>query len=620
MAGARVGNDGPVEHDLLIVLGGIAAAGIVCQWVAARLKLPSILVLLIVGAAAGQTDTLNPDEVFGDLLFPAVSLSVALILFEGSLGLGRRQLRDAGATTVLLCTVGAAVTFVVLWQVAERALDIDRGIAALIAANLIVTGPTVIGPLLQQVRPRGRVGAILQAEGIIIDPIGAAAAIVVFELIVASDLDGVNAHTATTIGSIVGIGAGIGLAAALLLVVALSRFLVPDHLRQPAVVATVLFTFALSNHFQEESGLVAVTVLGLALANQNRVDLHEVLELVESLQVLVLSSLFLILAARLDLGIVADDLGPNLVLLAAAVIIARPLAVAASTVRSGLHVKERAFLALIAPRGIVAAAIASVFTIRLEEAGIPGAQRFTSAVLTVLIGTIVVYGVGGRWIGTRLDVAEEEPTGVLIVGVNDWSSRLSDLLRSHGLRTMLVDRKRASVVTARLAGQEAVHGSILSTRLHDTMDLSGIGQLLAVTSSDEVNALAVERLRSRFGRSNTWMLAPKDDEHQVGRVLRWPSVETIERRLAAGHLLRATRLSDEFDWDAYRARNPGAEVLGVIRDGRFVVPSDEHLVTPTPGDVLIALAPRPRDVPVPPEPGTDETGRRRARPASSELP
>src|SRR5690606_17614245 len=303
------------------------------------------------------------------------------------------------------------------------------------------------GPLLKQVRPRGRVGAILQAEGIIIDPIGAAAAIVVFELILASRLEGVNADTATTLLAIVGIGAGIGLAGAAILVVALGRFLLPDHLRQPAVVAMVLFTFALSNHFQEESGLVAVTVLGLALANQNRVDLHEVLELVESLQVLVLSSLFLILAARLDLGIVADDLGPNLVLLAAAVIIARPLAVAASTVRSGLHVKERAFLALIAPRGIVAAAIASVFTIRLEEAGIPGAQRFTSAVLTVLIGTIVVYGVGGRWIGTRLDVAEEEPTGVLIVGVNDWSSRLSDLLRSHGLRTMLVDRKRASVVT-----------------------------------------------------------------------------------------------------------------------------------------------------------------------------
>src|SRR5690606_1135310 len=271
------------------------------------------------------------------------------------------------------------------------------------------------GPLLKQVRPRGRVGAILQAEGIIIDPIGAAAAIVVFELILASRLEGVNADTATTLLAIVGIGAGIGLAGAAILVVALGRFLLPDHLRQPAVVAMVLFTFALSNHFQEESGLVAVTVLGLALANQTRVDLHEVLELAESLQVLVLSSLFLILAARLDLGVVADDLVANLVLLAAAVLVARPLAVAASTVGSKLHLRRRACAGPVARRGIVAAAIASVFTFGLAGAGIPGPDRFAGAVLTVLVGTIIVYGIGGRWIGTRLDVAEEEPRGVLIV-------------------------------------------------------------------------------------------------------------------------------------------------------------------------------------------------------------
>lgn len=594
-----------MEHGSLIVLAGIAAAGIVCQWLASRLRLPSILVLLVVGAAAGQVGALDPDHLFGDLLFPVVSLSVALILFEGSLGLGRRQLREAGAPALLLTTVGAAVTFVVLWQVAERALGIERGIAAMIAANLIVTGPTVIGPLLQQVRPRGRVGAILQAEGIIIDPIGAATAIVVFELVADSQVQGVDLHTAGKLLAIVGIGAVIGLAGAALLVVALGRFLLPDHLRQPAVVAMVLFTFALSDHLQEESGLVAVTVLGLALAVQQRVDLHEVLELAESLQVLVLSSLFLILAARLDLAVVVDDLGANLVLLAVAVVVARPLAVAVSTIRSGLHRRERAFLAAVAPRGIVAAAIASVFALRLDEAGVAGADRFTGAVLTVLIGTIIVYGLGGRWIGTRLDVAEGDPTGVLIVGVHDWSQRLSELLREHGLRTMLVDRKRASVVTARLAGEEAVHGSILSSRLHDSLDLSGIGQLLALTSSDEVNALAVERLRGRFDRSRTWMLAPKEDEHRVGRVLCWPEVSTIEQRLAGGGRLRATRLSEAFDWDRYQQRHSGAAVLGVVRDGRFVVPSDEDQVTPAPGDVLVALtAPTGHDATPTPEPRT----------------
>ncbi len=577
-----------MPHDPLLVLGGIVGAGIACQWVAARLQLPSILVLLVVGAIAGQAEVLDPDAVFGELLFPGVSLAVALILFEGSLGLGRRELKAAGAPALMLCTVGAAVTFLVLWQVAQRVLDVDSGIAALIAANLIVTGPTVIGPLLHQVRPRGRVGAILQAEGIIIDPIGAAAAIVVFEVIRASEVDGGSVDLLATILAIVGIGTLIGLAAAALLVVALGRFLLPDHLRQPAVVAVVLFSFALSDHFQHESGLVAVTVLGLALANQRRVDLHEMHDLAESLQVLVLSSLFLVLAARLDLDVVRADLSGHLLLLLAAVVVARPLAVAVATVRSGLQRRERAFLASIAPRGIVAASIASVFAIRLDEAGIEGSDRFAGAVLTVLIGTIIVYGVGGRWIGTRLRVAEEEPRGVLIVGADEWCQRLAELLREHGMRTMLVDRKRASVVTARLAGQEAIHGSILSGRIHDNLD--GIGQVLALTASDEVNALAVERLRGRFGRSNTWQVAPADPEHQAGRVLRWPSRETIQQRVEAGARVRAARLSEEFGWDAYRARNPGAELLGVVRGGRFVVPSDEHLVTPQAGDVLVALS------------------------------
>src|SRR3546814_4618553 len=178
----------------------------------------------------------------------------------------------------------------------------SRGIAALIGANLIVTGPTVIGPLLQQVRPRGRVGAILRAEGIIIDPIGAAAAIVVFELLIADQLETALSDTVLTLGTIAVVGAGIAVLGAGALLVGLGRFLLPDHLRQPAVVALVLLTFAVSDHFQEESGLVAVTVLGLVLANQTYVDITAVLAFPELLPVPVFSALFLLLAARLELG------------------------------------------------------------------------------------------------------------------------------------------------------------------------------------------------------------------------------------------------------------------------------------------------------------------------------
>lgn len=578
-----------MEHEPLLVLAAVGAVGIAAQWLAWRLRLPSILVLLLVGAVAGRTGALDPDELLGDLLFPVVSLSVALILFEGSLGLGRRELRAAGRPAVLLCTVGAAITFVVVWAVAALVLEVDGGIAALVAANLIVTGPTVIGPLLQQVRPRGRVGAVLRAEGIIIDPIGAAAAIVVFELLAADRLDGAWGDTATTLLAVGGSGAATGLAGAVVLVVVLSRFLLPDQLRQPAVVATVLLTFAVADQLQQESGLVAVTVLGLALANQERVDLDPLLEFAESLQVLVLSSLFLLLAARLDLDVVQADLSGNLLLLAAAVLIARPVGVAVSTIGSGLSFRERAFLAAVAPRGIVAAAIASVFAIRLEQADIDGADRFAGAVVTVLIGTIVVYGVGARWVGRRLQVAEHDPHGVLIVGAHPWGRRLAELLREQGLRTLLVDRDRAKVVMSRLAGQDTVHGSILSPQLREGLDLEGIGQVLALTTNDEINALAVERLRSRFGRSNTWQL-PTDGEHLVGRPLGWPDGDVIEARLDEGARLRATRLSTEFDWAAYQERNPDAALLGVVRAGQLVLAEADRPLAPAPGDVVLALA------------------------------
>ena len=588
-----------MEPEPLLVLAGVAAAGILSQWAAWRLRLPSILVLLVVGAAAGATGWLDPDALLGDLLFPVVSLSVALILFEGSLGLGRRDLRAAGTTAIVLCTVGAGVTFGILWLTARLVLDIDRGLGALVAANLIVTGPTVIGPLLQQVRPRGRVGAILRAEGIIIDPIGAAATIVVFELLASGQLDTAASDTIARLIVIAAAGVGAGLVGAALVGISLGQFLVPDHLRQPAIVATVLATFAVADHLQHESGLVAVTVLGLIVANLRRVDVDAALEFAENLQVLVLSALFILLAARLDLDLVRRDLAGNLLLLAVAVLVARPLAVALSTIGSGLTWRERVFLAAVAPRGIVAAAIASVFVLRLEEAGIEGSGRFAGAVITVLVGSILVYGVGSRWVAGRLGLSETAREGVLIVGAHPWGVRLAEVLQEHGLRTLLVDRDRAKVVMARQAGRDTVHGSVLSPRVRDGLDLEGIGHLLAITSSAEVNALAVDRLRGQFGRPHTWQLPTDDLGHLAGRPLAWPRYATVEQRLAAGAGIRATRISEQFDAAAYRRRNPGAEALLLVRAGRIVLAEQGEVLSPRAGDVVVSLSQPARPEPSP---------------------
>ena len=577
-----------MKHDPLLVLAVVAATGVVAQWVAWRLRIPSILVLLVVGGVAGALEWLDPDDLLGDLLFPVVSLSVALILFEGSLSLGRRDLRTAGRTVVLLSTVGAAITFGLLWLVGVLVLDVRRGIAALIAANLIVTGPTVVGPLLEQVRPRGRVGAVLRAEGIIIDPIGAAAAIVVFQVVLADHLEHAVLEVVGTLVLIAAIGAATGVIAALVLTVVLGEFLIPDRLQQPAIVAMVLLTFAVADFMQEESGLVAVTVLGLVLANQRRVDVDAALEFAENLQVLVLSSLFLLLAAHLDLEAVRDDLGGNLLLFVAAVLVVRPISVALSTIGSGLSWRERAFIAAIAPRGIVAAAIASIFSLRLDDAGIEGSQSFAGAVITVLVGTIIVYGLTARRTARLLQVSEPERRGVLIIGAHPWGVRLSEVLRAQGLRTLLIDSDRAKVVTARMAGNDTVHESVLSSRVRDELDLEGIGQLLAITSRAEINELAVQRLGSHFGRSNTWRLPT--DEPLAGRPLAWPTHAEIERRVANGATIRATRLSERFDWDAFSSRNGDASPLLLIRNHGVVLAEEGTHLSPRPSDVLVSLS------------------------------
>src|SRR5690606_37949634 len=322
------GNVRAVTGDPLLALAGIAGGGVAAQWLADRLRIPVIIVLLVAGLLVGPVlGLLDPDELLGDLLFPVVSLSVGIILFEGSLSLGVRQLRAAGPVALSLVTVGAAVAFVLTTLLAVTVLGRLAHSAALLGAILVVTGPTVIGPLLRQVRPRGRLGPILRTEGILIDPLGAVLALLVFEVVEAEQT---GQAVVSILGTLAGVGlsgALLGLAGAALVWAAMRWFLVPDHLQQAVVLGTVLVVFALADHLQEESGLLAVTVMGLALANQRRVSVERVAEFNETLQVLLVSGLFLVIAARLDLDDLRADLGLNLLFLAALVLLVRPASV-----------------------------------------------------------------------------------------------------------------------------------------------------------------------------------------------------------------------------------------------------------------------------------------------------
>jgi len=487
----------------------IVGAGMIAQWVAWRTQLPSIIALLVAGLMLGPvTGVLEPDELLGDTLFPLVSLSVALILFEGGLDLPPRVLRNTGTVVRRLITIGAVVTGVVGWYAAREIFDISNEVAIVLATVLVVTGPTVVGPLLRFVRPAGRTGPILRAEGVMIDPIGATAALVAFELVLADETNEAVLSLLGIVGLTLVAGIGLGLGTAFLLDTALRRFLIPDQLAVPMTFAFVVASYVASNEIQEESGLLAVTVVGIYLARRDTSTIRQVLEFNESLRTLLISALFILLAARIEADALRDVALPALGFLAVLVFVARPLQVFVSTIRTALTWRERVFLTAMAPRGIVAAAVSAIFALRLEEEDVAGADKIVPIVFLIIIGTIVVYGFVAGPAARLLGLADSQADGVLIVGSHATARGMAVQLKRRSVKTLLIDTDPYNVTRAIALGLSARRMSALAEDAAESLDLRGIGRLLAVTSNDEVNALATGRFARVFGRREVFQLAP----------------------------------------------------------------------------------------------------------------
>jgi NhaP-type Na+/H+ or K+/H+ antiporter len=538
------------ESALGPTLAIIVGVGMAAQWIAWRTQVPSIILLLVAGLLLGPVFSLiDPDAFLGGTLFPVVSLSVALILFEGGLDLPPRELRSTGTVVRRLITVGAIITFLVAAWGAEQMFDISRGAAAVMAAVLVVTGPTVVGPLLRFVRPSGRTGPMLRAEGILIDPIGATAALVAFEVALTDEPGEAISAVLGVIGLTLLAGAGIGFLLAYVLDHALRRFLIPDHLGNPIALAIVIVGFVISNEVQEEAGLLTVTVMGIWLARRDSAAVRQLLEFNESLRTLLISALFILLAARIEPEQLRDVAVPSLMFLALLVFVARPLGVIVSTVRTGLTWRERLFLMVMAPRGIVAAAVSAIFALRLEEEGVRGAELIVPIVFLVIIGTIVVYGFLAGPIARALDLAEARANGVLIVGAHSIARGLAKALSDLDVKTMLVDTDPYNVTRSVALGLPARRLSVLTEEATHELDLRGIGRILALTSNDEVNALASGRFARVFGRRETFQLAPSErqrsgalPEELLGRIIGIEGLDygTLDERTRQGWRVRSS--------------------------------------------------------------------------------
>lgn len=591
------------------------ALGVGGQWLALRLRLPSILVLLIAGFAVGPFTELffdrkliDPDPLFGPLLFPFVGLAVGVILLEGGLSLRRSELEEIGPGLRRLLSVGVLVTWLGTALAAHAALDFPWTLAALIGALLVVTGPTVTIPLLAFVRPRGSVGALVKWEGIVNDPIGAVLAVLVFEWIRAGGGREAAGDVVLAMLASAGIGIGLGLAAGWGLGQLLRRHLVPDTLQSPLVLLVSLLFFALSNQLRAESGLITVTVLGISLANQERVRLEHIVEFKENLRVVLIGTLFVLLAARLDLADIAT-LGPgSLVFAALMILVVRPLSVALSGIGTDLGRRELAFLALMAPRGIVAAAVSSLFAIELAALGVPRASELAPVVFVVIVATVVVYGLLAAPIARRLGLADPETRGLLLLGAHPFARAMAAAITGEGIPVVLVDTNRTQVAAARLEGLRAFNANILSEYAETRVPLDGVGRFLALTPNDEVNSLAVSHLEGRFERAQLYQLPPEwmsdaEPESEAyrkrvtveveGRLLFAPHANfwELDARLSRGARIRITPLTEDFGLAEYRARH-GDRALPLVKltkaGGLVVVTADEALEA-RPGDRLVSL-------------------------------
>lgn len=587
--------------QVVIAITAILCVGGLAQWLGWRLRMPAIVFLLAAGLIVGPlTGWLEPDQIMGDTLFPLVSMAVAVILFEGALGLGSKGIRDAGRTVWLLLTVGAALTLVCTAVAAQWIFDIPPELAWVLSAILVVTGPTVIGPLVRAIGLHGRVAKILEAEGTLIDPMGAILAVLMFETFFEEEATGAwPLELALTIG----IGLAAGLVGAWMVLWLLGRYLVPDHLHNIVTLAAVLTVFTVADTFQPEAGLVAVTAMGVGVATSDRVDVQHILEFNEVLRTLFITGLFILLGARIAPETLTSLGWRNLAFLAVLIVLVRPAAVFLSTVGSGLGRGERVFMGLTAPRGIVAAAIASVFSIQLTENDIDGAQLLVAATFTIIAGTVLFSGLAARPIATRLGLLRSGQDSIVVLGSNPMAREMATALAKVGAEVTLVGMDRQNLASARMEGLRTVAGSVMDDDTWAAAEVDASDTFVAMSTRDEVNAVSVRHATRLLGRRNVFQVVPNSrrarkargaSPHIRGRPLfaADATLDKLDERLEAGWHVKATTLTDEFGARAYYRTHPLALPLCIAREGSIHFRDAGQRLSLKSRDTVVSLLPK----------------------------
>jgi NhaP-type Na+/H+ or K+/H+ antiporter len=512
----------------MLELAGIIILGILAQWFAWKFKIPAILPLILIGLLVGPiaaeflsedgTKWVEPIWNGTEGLFPEnglfyfVSLAISIILFEGGLTLKINEIKNIGPVITKLITLGSLVTFFGAAVTVYFIFNFSWEISFLFSGLIIVTGPTVITPILRNIPLKKDLSAVLKWEGILIDPIGALVAVLVFEFI-SVGYGGEFTKTAfVEFGKIVLFGSTFGFTFAHALNFSINKKWIPHYLLNVFALASVLGVFVLSDSFAHESGLLAVVVMGMVLGNSKSSYLKELLYFKESLSILLISILFILLAANINI----EDLlliynWKTAVLFAIVVFVIRPLGVFLSARKSSLKLNEKLFISWVGPRGIVAAGIASLFGSKLVKSGVAGAEYITPLVFMIVLGTVLLNATTARLFAKIVGVFLKKSEGILIIGASKVSRLIASYLEKNDRHVVLIDSNHVNIEKALKGGLEALNTNIYSDALTDNIELNDIGYLIALTGNADINKYSINKFRKQFGENGAFRLVTEEE-------------------------------------------------------------------------------------------------------------
>lgn len=610
-----------MNEYLLLGLAAIIVLGVIAQWLSWRFKIPSILLLLIFGFLAGPvTGLLNPEELLGSLLYPFLSLCVGLILFESGLRFNLADLKSAEKAVRNLTSIGVIVTLGLIVVAAFYIIGLNLSMSILLASILVVTGPSVVVPLLRHVRSSGRVGAIAKWEGTMVDPIGAIISVLVLETVIffnapivagleVSSMGEAVFHAIEGLCLIIFVSLGVSVLSAGILVGLFKRRLIPDHLKNAVSLMVVVGVFAITEMLRQESGLLATGLLatlflGMIIANQPYAPARRVFLFREEFRVILYAIVFILFSARMDITELEFINQKTLIFLVVLMFAIRPIAVLFSSIGAKLNWREYVFLSWLGPKGIIAAALVALFSFRLEEIFPESTGGLVPIVFLVIIGTVAISGLTATPLAQVLKLASRNPQGNLFIGAQSWVRRMAKVLQEQGYKVMLVDSDPRNIAHAEQAGLDARLTHVLTKETVDELDLGAYGRMLVLTPNEEINALATLNFHEYFDTSEAYHLPvrahsenQKDSEevlkHVQGRHLFGDEVTyaSLNTRFISGASIKTGKLTEDFTFQDFRQRyGTNAIPLFLIRNnGDLHVFTAGDEVEPEAGETLVAL-------------------------------